>query len=155
MTNKSQILFIIAALLAVMSEAFVSRPMLMHRAGTKLHLKATGMYLLYIYLYCHRYFCFSWWNAYILTHDYSLLALLISVPQKFSFSKQTTASRHVEYHTEDDDEEDIYHLRIVHFEHGKKSEEIDSRKYRNKSSSDGNRWKFGWDHREFMQSVEP
>ena len=53
MTNKSQILFIIAALLAVMSEAFVSRPMLMHRAGTKLHLKTTGMYLLYIYLYCH------------------------------------------------------------------------------------------------------
>ena len=52
MTNKSQILFIIAALLAVMSEAFVSRPMLMHRAGTKLHLKTTGMYLLYIYLYC-------------------------------------------------------------------------------------------------------
>ena len=53
MTNKSQILFIIAALLAVISEAFVSTPsMLMHRADTKLHLKTTGMYLLYIYLYC-------------------------------------------------------------------------------------------------------
>lgn len=84
-----------------------------------------------------------------------MLALLISVPQKFSFSKQTKASRHVEYHTEEDDEEDIYHLRIVHFEHEKKNEEIDSRKYRNKSSSDGNGRKFGWDHREFMQSVEP
>lgn len=59
MTNKSQILFIIAALLAVMSEAFVSRPMLMNRADTKLHLKTTGMYLLYIYLYCHRYFWLS------------------------------------------------------------------------------------------------
>ena len=85
------------------------------------------------------------------------------VPTRFPF--RPIKSEHNTEHIAEDDE-DVYHRRIVHFElsseHTHATSNNDNtqsmRKYRNESSSNAiaseNR-RFGWDHRDFMQSVDP
>ena len=86
------------------------------------------------------------------------------VPTRFPF--RPNKSDHHNEHIAEDNEEEVYHRRIVHFElssdHTHATTSNDNiqtmRKYRSGSSSSNvgseNR-RFGWDHRDFMQSVDP
>eukprot|EP01083_Nonionella_stella_P016397 45782_1 len=87
------------------------------------------------------------------------LYLKITVPTRFPFRPNN--SEHHNEHVAEDDEE-VYHRRIVHFElssehtHATSSNNAQPmRKYRNESSSSNENRRFGWDHCDFMQSVDP
>ena len=94
------------------------------------------------------------------TSIFSICCIL--VPTRFPFRPNKSES-HNEHIVEDDEE--VYHRRIVHFELSSEHTHATSsntntqmRKYRRESSSNAiaseNR-RFGWDHRDFMQSVDP
>ena len=84
------------------------------------------------------------------------------VPTRFPFRPSHSES-HNEHIAEDDEE--VYHRRIVHFELSSEHTHATTnntntqsmRKYRNESSSNvgSENRRFGWDHRDFMQSVDP
>ena len=83
------------------------------------------------------------------------------VPTRFPF--RPNKSEHQNEHIAEDDE-DVYHRRIVHFElssehtHATSNDNTQTmRKYRSRSSSNvgSENRRFGWDHRDFMQSVDP
>mgnify|MGYP003574755481 FL=1 len=79
------------------------------------------------------------------------LHLKSTVSENFSFSKPSGQSEDSEYST-DDDEEDVYHRRIVHFElDSEKVQERDEETTAEIASTP----KFGWDHHDFTQSVDP
>jgi len=86
----------------------------------------------------------------------------IIVPTRFPF-RPNKSDHHNEHIAEDNEE--VYHRRIVHFELSSEHTHATindtntqtMRKYRSRSSSNvgSENRRFGWDHRDFMQSVDP
>ena len=74
--------------------------------------------------------------------------MLLEVSKQISFSKKAITPNH-DTTSNQDDEQDVFHRRIVHFEHHTKNE----------NEGDGNRHSKkqfgGWNHREFAKSIDP
>mmetsp|Transcript_14213 Transcript_14213/g.30872 ORF Transcript_14213/g.30872 Transcript_14213/m.30872 type:complete len:123 (+) Transcript_14213:174-542(+) len=79
------------------------------------------------------------------------LSMKRTVTERFSFSKRSNNSENMEFTTDDnDDEEALYHRRIVHFELDsektqEKNNQMATRKYKNKATSNRKR-KFELNH---------
>jgi len=80
---------------------------------------------------------------------HSHLILLFSVSKQISFSKKAMTSPNHDNTSNQDDDEDTFHRRIVHFEHQKKNANEDDGK-RNSKKSYG-----GWNQRQFAKSIDP
>lgn len=82
------------------------------------------------------------------------LSMKRTVTNRFSFSKWTNNSKDTEFSAEDDHEE-VYHRRVVHFEHECENTQ-EEKKGRNKAASSPNRTRrFEWNHHDFAKAIDP